>query len=92
MVAATDDTVMQSKGKKKTPRKIDDKLAADDPMSTPASMSIHDAVGEPYSNMLLLSPEKNEEPVMACASYLTDLARVCYFGWASYYVGFRVNG
>ncbi|KAM2133467.1 hypothetical protein ACFX1R_003574 [Malus domestica] len=45
-----DDTAMQSKGKKTTPRKIDDKLVADDPISTPASMSIHDAVGEPYSN------------------------------------------
>ncbi|KAM1120943.1 hypothetical protein ACFX13_002703 [Malus domestica] len=35
---------------RRLPRKIDDKLVADDPISTPASMSIHDAVGDTYSN------------------------------------------
>ncbi|KAM1002209.1 hypothetical protein TB2_002562 [Malus domestica] len=48
-VGDCDDTAVQSKAKKKIPRKTDDKLVAADSISTSASMSLHDVMDDPYS-------------------------------------------
>ncbi|RXH88010.1 hypothetical protein DVH24_037655 [Malus domestica] len=44
-----DDTAAQPRAKKKIPRKTDDKLVAADSISTPAFMSLHDVMDDPYN-------------------------------------------